>query len=193
MFSDIIFNMRQIGISVFIFTWAAGISYAIAYMHGMHKVEFKPATTHLALDHSTFDTEYTLVHLLTEDCGCSQIIAEYLIERGKIKDTSEYVYFIGKSLEYKQELINQGFIVKEIKNEYIEGVPMLSVFHRNGEVKYSGGYSKKIITPLTTILDTKILEQVQNDTPTEQYIVQGCATSKKIISQIDPLGLKYKR
>lgn len=185
--------MRQIGISLLIFTWAAGISYAIAYMHGMHKVEYTSKLPDLLEHKPELKTEHTMLHLLTEECGCSQVIAEYLIERGTMADVDEYVYFVGKSLEYKSALLKKGFKVKEIQNDYIEGVPMLTIFSKNGEIKYSGGYSKKIITPITKILDLKILEQVKQNISQDQYIVQGCATSRKIIGQIDPLGLKYKR
>ncbi len=185
--------MRQLVLSIFIFAWAAGISYAISFMHGMHKVEFQNDISTVKFNSLQFKEDYAIVHLLTEECGCSQIIAEYLIQRGKIDDVKEFVYFIGQSKEYKQDLEAKGFIIEEIENQFIQGVPMLSIFSKDGELKYSGGYSQSIITPITKIQDKKILSQIKKNISSEKFVVQGCATSKSIIGQIDPLRIKYKR
>ena len=189
--------MKRFGLPLFIFVWASSLSYVLAHMHGIHKVEFKNQPINPGkLINAKFSTPYAMVHVLTEECGCSQIIAEYLIERGPLKDTKEFVYFVGKSQEYANGLKEKGFEVRFLKeeDEHFQGVPMLTLYDQDQGIVYAGGYSQKIITPITKILDISLLKELkQNKKISKQYPIQGCAVSKNLMTKIDPLGLKYSK
>jgi translation initiation factor 2 beta subunit (eIF-2beta)/eIF-5 len=162
-------------------------------MHGSHRVFFSnPDSNKITLDSN--DKSWGMVHILGEGCGCSEIIAEHLIKRKALPNTHEKVYFIGSFPQYEQKLKAAGFSVEEKPEvkKYLEGLPMLIVHNPKGEVKYSGGYAHKIITPITKLLDQEIYTKVKNNTATEKLLIAGCAVSKQIQNQIDPLGLVYK-
>ncbi len=189
--------MKRFGLPLFIFIWASGLSYVLAHMHGIHRIEFKNQPINIGrLITAEFSTTYAMVHVLTEECGCSQIIAEYLIKRGALSDTKEFVYFVGKSEDYSKKLKEKGFEVRYLKeeDEHFQGVPMLTLYSKGQGIVYAGGYSKKIITPITKVLDLELLKELkQTKIVSQQYPIQGCAISKNLMTKIDPLGLKYSK
>ncbi|MFT6632543.1 MAG: hypothetical protein ACJAS4_002507 [Bacteriovoracaceae bacterium] len=177
----------------FIICWASGVSLTIAHIHGFHLVNFQNEKVNESLIIPKIEESWGMIHLLAEECGCSQTVAEYLIERGKLKGTSEKVILVGSSTQYSSRLTDLGFEIVEANylDGYIDGVPMLIIHNKKGEVKYSGGYANGMITPVTKIVDLKLLAQVKNNIKSKDLIVMGCAVSKEIQKELDPMGLKY--
>ncbi len=177
----------------FIAIWFFGMSYTIAHMHGIHLAVFENKVEKSDFKISEIPNDFGMIHILTEECGCSQIIAEYLIERKATPGISESVMFLGDSKTYEQSLSKSGFKILKSKNikSYIEGVPLLIIHNKAGEIKYSGGYAKTMVTPITKIQDLALLEQIKNKTAPENFHIQGCAVAKNLQKELDPLGLKY--
>lgn len=186
--------MKRKLISFCLFLWISTVMVAFGYTHGIHRVVFNSPTTDLIkLSQNKITTEYGMTHILTKECGCSEIIFEYLIERGAQSETQENVLLLEPSPDWEKELTKKGFNVsysKEVKG-FVSGVPMLIIFNKNGEIKYTGGYANKIITPITQILDLTILKNVKENLNKQQYAVRGCAVNKKLQKELDPFGLKY--
>lgn len=177
---------------VFILSWIIGSTYTVAHIHGIHLIEFDNAKVNKTLK-LKIETPWGLTHILAEECGCSETVLEYLVKRGPQKNVSESVILLGQSLKYKDLLSKKGFKIIDGKylDGYVDGVPMLVIHNKSGEVKYSGGYTKGMVTPISKILDLKILEQVKNNINSKDLVVMGCAISKELQKEIDPLGLKY--
>lgn len=184
--------MKKKIIYTLIVAWCLSIGFVGSHMHSLHKVSFENKNaTNLKLGQT--DNKWGMVHILGEGCGCSEIIAEHLIKRKPESNTSERVMIIGELEDYESQLKNAGYeVIKEPSiKEYLEGLPMLIVHDPQGKKKYTGAYAKKIITPITKIIDLEIFNSVKNNKDTEKYLVAGCAVSKKLQAKIDPLGLKY--
>ncbi|MAX65782.1 MAG: hypothetical protein QF441_00305 [Bacteriovoracaceae bacterium] len=177
----------------FLFLWFCSIFYLIANMHGFHLISFKNSETEKNIKLEPIQEQWGLVHILAEGCGCSEIIADYLLKRKPQKNLHEQVLLLGETQKYATKLNKSGYKVKisQELNGYIDGVPMLLIHNKAGEIKYSGGYAKTMVTPITKIQDLKILKQIQSHISTEKLAVMGCAVSKKLQKEIDPLGLKY--
>lgn len=182
--------MKSFIFYTFIFFWVAGLSYTGAYLHGNHFVEFK---NQKMKDFNIETNQWGMIHILGQGCGCSEIIGEYLIKRGPIKNHQERVYIIGEHHELAQNLKKSGFQVKKIDEfeNRIEGVPMLIVHNDKGKSLYSGAYTKGVVTPISKILDLNIFKSIKENKPTKDLLVAGCAVSKELQSKLDPLGLKY--
>lgn len=146
-----------------------------------------------------------LVHVLGEGCGCSHFTAEYLIKRGPQENLNEFVYYFSTAkdftnkddLNYLSELKKKGFRVihkalSEPKNDIqLYGVPFFQFFSNKGDLLYSGGYSKQMITRTTTFYDLKIVQNLVDKKHGDQLPVFGCVTGRSFQRKIDPLGLKY--
>ena len=186
--------MRNTLLYAFVVAWLLGTTFIFSKMHGLHFASFenKEVNKHMPL---VTEQDWGIVHILADGCGCSDLVAEHLIKRGPAGDADEKVLLLGDTEQYTKKLQNKGFQIinsKEVKG-YIEGVPMLIIHNKNGDIKYSGGYANKMITPITPILDMKLFQQVKQQTVQKNFVVRGCAVSRRIQQELDPLGLKYEK
>ena len=177
----------------FLTIWFLGTSYTIAHMHGLHLVSFSHEKLDSNIEINEISNDWGMIHVLAEGCGCSEIIADYLIERKSLKDVSESIMLLGETKQYAVKLKEAGFKIlssKDIKG-YVEGVPLLIIHNKIGDIMYSGGYANNMVTPITKIQDINLLKQVKNNINPKDYLVMGCAVAMNIKKELDPLGLKY--
>lgn len=181
--------MKNKLIIIFLVGWIISCSAILANLHGLHLVSYKPLTME-KIENNT--KGWGMIHILAMECGCSEIIAEYLLKRKPIMP-NEKIMFLGTTNKIAKQLKQVGFQIIESKqlDGYIEGVPQLIVFNPDGDIKYSGGYAPKMITPLTKIQDQFIFNSIKNKKNNPQLAVMGCAINKKLQKELDPLGLKY--
>jgi hypothetical protein len=189
--------MKKAFLIIFFSGWVIGLSYTLTKMHSWHVVSFKQQSLQDQLN-SFFknkNAQKGVFHILASDCGCSQIIAEHLIKRGTKAELPETIIMLGEFEEHEEKLKARGFNVKHDTefDSFISGVPLLVVHDENRNVLYQGGYAKKIVTPVTPILEQEIIKNALNHIKQKKYPVMGCATSEKIQKVLDPLNLKYKK
>jgi hypothetical protein len=190
-----------------VLTWAVSISLFIGVLHGNHKAEFKINRKHasqaLQLDFLSKKAGYNVVHFLTPLCSCSKAIKDQLIERGplNVKGVYEFVVLIDDPGEFSAEFSKSGFSISQIDTKQISqelqesliGVPLLMILDEQKTLKYLGGYSDQVMTPLSKIQVKKQLTKLMANKEVAEFPVKGCAVSKKYQSLLDPLGVKYER
>ena len=175
--------------------WIVGVSYLLTHMHAWHQIgikseliqsEFKLPTT----------TTYGIVHFLGEGCGCSKIIADYLVKRGKLADIPEEIWLVGEMKETANLLKEAGLVVKTFQVEKtqappINAVPAFGVFDKNQKFHYMGAYTEGPVRPHSTFKDLEILKSIQHQRKVASIDVQGCVVSKQYQKLLDPFGIKY--
>jgi hypothetical protein len=136
-----------------------------------------------------------VVHVLAENCECSQRILAHLLARSAESSWSEKVLFIGSVEPTRTQLAARGFAFQSVTPEELqatyglEGAPLMLVVNPRGEVAYSGGYSSTRWGPSE---DVTILAALTRGTEVKERPLFGCAVSQELQKRLDPLGFKYR-
>ncbi len=134
------------------------------------------------------------LHVLAIKCACSRGVIEHLISRGAVRGVTEKVVLIGEDLASMKRLRAAGYEVEAlssaaVKARYgIEGAPLLAVVNPQQDLVYSGGYSRQA---RGTPEDLAIFATVQAGNGAASLPLYGCATTRELQAQLDPMGLKY--
>ena len=134
------------------------------------------------------------LHVLALKCGCSRQVIDHLVERRARPGLSERVLFIGEDAATAARVRAAGYAfesigAKGLEERYgIKGAPLLVVVDPQQRVVYSGGYSRQ---PRGEPEDLAIFAKVKAIEPAQSFPLFGCAVSRSLQAQVDPLGLKY--
>lgn len=137
------------------------------------------------------------VHLMYQDCGCSQRLLAHLLSRGALPDVRERIVLIGHDDALAARAKRAGFSFEELTPEglaaryHAEAAPMMLVAAPDGKLRYVGGYSDRKRGPDT--MDVDILHRLAEGRRVAALPLFGCAVSEKLQGEIDPLGIKYTR
>jgi hypothetical protein len=138
---------------------------------------------------------WSALHVLAEDCQCSQGVLAHLMLRGPTPGFFEKVLFIGTAEPTRTRLMARGFAFESITPENLqlryglEGAPMMVVATPSGDISYSGGYSS---TRWGQAEDVAIEQALRQGREVKALPLFGCAVSQALQEQLDPLGLKYQ-
>ncbi len=133
------------------------------------------------------------VHVLYAECRCSQRIAERLLSSIRPSDVVEQVLLVGRDEDLERRLASRGFRVFTIDEDelarrfHIQAAPLFLVAAPNGSVRYAGGYTKT--KQGLDLLDRDILAVVRAGRAVEPLPVLGCAVSRALKQDMNPLGL----
>lgn len=179
-------------------SWAVIGLGILGKIHGQHLITFfaPEKVSNEMVTELKKDFKFGTLHILSEGCGCSDNVLQYLKKRGPLKDIQETIIYVGK-IQEKSQLVNSGFIVKEVLIEDIEkfeirAVPILVIYDQSNTTHYIGGYSDKMITPLTKMKDIELVKNLKNKQKVDSLPIKGCSVSRKFQKILDPLGLKYR-
>ncbi len=133
------------------------------------------------------------VHVLGAECGCSQRIAEHLLDGARPPGVSEVVLLVGHDEELSARLQKRMAVFEVTPEElgrrfHIEAAPLLLAVDPAGTVRYSGGYTDRKRGP--EIEDVKILSDLAHGREVKAIPVFGCAFGESLKKNLDPLGLK---
>ena len=137
------------------------------------------------------------VHVMYEDCGCSQRLMTYLLSRRALPDVRERIVLVGHDEALAKRAREAGFAFEELDAEELqrryraESAPMLLVASPTGKLLYAGGYADRKRGPATK--DVEVLHHLMRGERVEKLPLFGCAVSQKLQEDLDPLGLKYQR
>ena len=137
---------------------------------------------------------WRLLHALDMSCPCSKRIYEYLLERRATRDAEERVLLVRGDAHEEAELLGRGFAVARIDGEELQSrygivaVPSLVVHRPDGSVAYRGAHRPR---PHLAPADLGILARARSGQAVAPLPVLGCAVSRALREQLDPLGLKY--
>ncbi len=138
-----------------------------------------------------------MTHVLAPHCPCSRLVADYLIARRPASQAVELVWILGPDDSLSKRLQAAGFRVETVDPDVvaakfgIEGGPWLLIHDEGGRVVYSGGYSATRMHVAAEAADLQVLATLQQGGTAAAWPSFGCAASKRLKQQSDPLGLKY--
>lgn len=181
--------------------WAMAVVIVGAYQLAAHASSL-PAprdSTRLAQAMRALGREATgrralVAHFLGAQCGCSRDVVRSLARRAPIAGAHEYVFVIGSARETRALLAGRGYVVDELDADAaarrfdLEAVPVLVVALRDAGVRYVGGYTERKRDG--QILTTSIVARILADARPSPLPVLGCAVSRRLRQQLDPLGVR---
>ena len=166
-----------------------------------HYSDFAKARSVSSLKFSQ-DNNWQIIHFIGGECKCSEFLTEYLEKRGPSDEFSEKIVIFDDLEDKKsfyQRLSKKGFNVykrdydKTSNENKPEGIPLLVIASPEGDVKYEGGYSDKMLNPFSKIKDLELAKSHKNNEKDIKTLpAYGCYLSKKYKKWLDPVGLKYK-
>jgi hypothetical protein len=140
---------------------------------------------------------WQLVHVLYSECRCSQRTLDYLQRRATPAHTLERLLLVGSDAQAASAARQRGFLVEEItpaelsQRFQLEAAPLLLVVDPEGSVRYAGGYTER--QQGLDYRDLTILARLRERGGSERLPAYGCAVSRELQDQLDPLGVKYLR
>ena len=132
--------------------------------------------------------QWLAVHVLYDDCRCSNRIADHLVQTTRPGEWSEMVLWAG-SQQPPAEL-DRRFDVRRVSGAElaelgIEAAPSMVALDPSNRVVYSGGYTDRKQGPV--IEDRRILADARAARPIEKLPVFGCAVSSRLKTALSTL------
>ena len=178
--------------------WAGVVTIPMSYLMGSHMAVLPIASEAIDIHASdNASNSWNVLHVLSEECGCSRDVIDYLLSRGPVSDVSETVLLLDGSEQTLLALGKAGFQTTRFDAERLcglygsEGVPYFQITSPSKELIYSGGYLENQYSARKTYSDTTILSKAQSGLKTKAQPVVGCATSQRLKKTLDPFSLKY--
>jgi hypothetical protein len=137
--------------------------------------------------------KWMAVHVLYTECRCSRLIAEHLRHDPRPEDLGEHVLLVGEDRDLAAALRRRGLAVRTLEpqrlsDEYgIDAAPLLIVVAPDGVVRYAGGYTARKQGPAPR--DLEIIARLRGGARNAALPVYGCATSRQLRRDLNPLDL----
>lgn len=145
---------------------------------------------------STDPANWTLVHVLYADCGCSRRVVDHIAERPAAVDLHEVVLMVGEPDEDFREACRSRALPTveltraELAERFgIEAAPLFVVVDPTGRPVHVGGYTER--KQGLAFRDLEVAAQLRAGAVVEAAPVYGCGVSDSLQQALDPLGIKY--
>lgn len=178
--------------------WVVGITVPLALFCVSHLVALPIARTPVTLSSNAEKTDWRIVHVLSEECVCSQGVLEYLKARGTVEGREEEVVLVNSSETMMKELRSLGYAATLVEAESFcgafgaEGVPFFQVLDKDS-LKYSGAYFDGVYREGSAFLDLPTLKKLADGRSVKERPVYGCPTSKRLRTLLDPFGFRFEK
>jgi hypothetical protein len=179
--------------------WFVAVSVPLSSWMASHTLPLPEPARPMAIDAlQQAPAGWGAIHILSAQCGCSEIVAEYLVARRAQPGLHEEVWVVDGPAPWEPALKQAGFAVAGRSAEQlaaiagIQGAPWL-IIQRGGQVAYSGGYSERAPRPGGTFEDIATWRALQAGEAVAARPSYGCATSRFLKTALDPFALKYSR
>lgn len=191
---------NRIQLALFI-GWVILLSVPLSYIVGSHffALQTEKPTTLSAFVHPEDRKFWTLIHVLTEDCGCSKSVAEYLSKRHVMTHVAEHVLWVGDKNDVSASLEKIGFQVKALSQEEaverfnIQSTPLLIVTNEQGQRLYEGGYGPRKPSPTSPFEEQSIVKKLQAGETVSAFPVFGCVIGSNLRNTLDPFHVRYSK
>lgn len=134
-----------------------------------------------ALEQFINPTKALAMHILAQDCLCSQQVMEKIIQAGEIDGVVSVLARInGKrvTLTSLDNSITLEVQQKEFQPLMLNGTPALIVFSKGRDALYSGGYTTRLMTSGVPLNVRSLLESILKEKQTALPIF-GCQTDSR--------------
>lgn len=180
--------------------WGASLIVICAYLLGGHLLTLPTPDLDNPVLRGAIDARrqtpenWVMLHVLYGDCGCSRRVVHHLSERGPSGLAEERVIIVDPRPADLAELEGAGFAVELSSREAlatafaVRAAPILAIAAPDGTLRYVGGYTARKRGP--DIADLALLHASRSGDDAEALPLFGCAVSRELAVQVDPLGLR---
>lgn len=135
------------------------------------------------------------MHVLSAECGCSQRVLANLLKRRPLPGFREQIVLVGgddPEVEKNARELGYGFdrVTSDelVQRYHLEAAPVMVVADAKNQIKYLGGYADR--KQGEVIRDTDVLTRLVAGAAVEPLPLFGCAVSKRLQTEINPLGIR---
>ncbi len=134
------------------------------------------------------------LHVLYDDCGCSQGVFDKLLDGHPDPNATERIVLVGGDDETAQQARAKGYEVEilepeELPQRYlVQAAPIYAVLSPDDELAYIGGYTSRKRGPEPK--HRQILAALQAGDHVDPLPPLGCAVSESLRDAVDPLNLR---
>lgn len=141
---------------------------------------------------------WLVLHVVSEDCGCSQRVLRHLVTSRRPAGVAERVVLVTDhpAAPGHGDLAGHGLELDAVSPDEliaryrIEAAPLMVVLDPSNTVRYVGGYTPR--KQAADIRDVAIVEAVRRGDRVEALPAFGCAVGAALKSEVDPLGLRNR-
>jgi len=155
-----------------------------------------PQRSAVAARRSTQQGRWLAVHILDQECKCSQRVLDHLLAEPRPPGIVERVVLIASevSADRSAAIRARGFdldiVTPEVLAERyrVQAAPLLVVLDPSDAVRYVGGYTPR--KQADDVRDVAIVEALRRGEAVEPLPTFGCAVGRALKEKIDPLGIR---
>jgi hypothetical protein len=141
---------------------------------------------------------WLVLHVVYDECGCSQRVLDHLLADSRPAGVAERVVLVTEDRAARAAWIAaipaHGFELDVVTPEqlvaayHIEAAPLLVIVDPHDTVRYVGGYTPR--KQAADIRDVAVIAAVQRGEAVEPLPTFGCAIGRALSSRLDPLGIR---
>jgi len=155
-----------------------------------------PQRSAVAARRSTQQGRWLAVHILDQECKCSQRVLDHLLAEPRPPGIVERVVLIASevSADRSAAIRARGFdldiVTPEVLAERyrVQAAPLLVVLDPSDAVRYVGGYTPR--KQADDVRDVAVVEALRRGEAVEPLPTFGCAVGRALKEKIDPLGIR---
>lgn len=150
--------------------------------------------------HADQRDRWLVLHIVFDDCGCSQRVLAHLLATRRPAGVAERVVYV---TEHPTEastgaatgaITAHGFELDVVTpdqlaaNYHIQAAPLLVIVDPHDTVRYAGGYTPR--KQADDVRDLAVIAAVVRGDAPEPLPAFGCAVGRSLRSTLDPLGIR---
>jgi hypothetical protein len=155
-----------------------------------------PQRSAVAQRRSSQRGQWLAVHILDQDCKCSQRVLDHLLTEPRPAGVVERVVLIASEVSSDRiaAIHARGFDLDivtpdELAQRYrVEAAPLMVVIDPGDSVRYVGGYTPR--KQAADVRDVAMLDALRRGESVEPLPTFGCAVGRSLRGRIDPLGIR---
>jgi hypothetical protein len=193
---------RHVARGLFV-VWIAGFVVVGAYLLAPHLLTLPvPDTADPGFQRSMVQRlpaqhgRWLVLHVLDEDCLCSQRVLDHLLASPRPAETAERIVLISRHEDAARvaAIRAHGFDLDVVTPDQlvaryrVEAAPLLVIVSPADGVRYVGGYTPR--KQAADIRDVQILAAVRAGERVVPLPTFGCAVGARLSQTVDPLGLR---
>jgi hypothetical protein len=155
-----------------------------------------PQSSAVATRRSTQQGQWLAVHILDQECKCSQRVLDRLLAERRPSGIVERVVMIASEVtpERVAAIHAKGFdldivTAEQLAERYrVQAAPLLIVLDPADAVRYVGGYTPR--KQADDVRDVAMIAALRRGESVEPLPTFGCAVGRALKEKIDPLGIR---
>jgi hypothetical protein len=155
-----------------------------------------PQRSAVAQRRSSQQGQWLAVHILDQECKCSQRVLDHLLAEPRPRGVVERVVLIAGEVapDRISAIHSHGFDLDivtpdQLADRYrVQAAPLMVVIDPADAVRYVGGYTPR--KQADDVRDVAVLEALMRGESVEPLPTFGCAVGRSLRAKIDPFGIR---